>query len=84
LTSLAAATAGFLDRVVAAADLHSEARVAAARLVKLNMAAHASTKLRVREHSLKALRAAIEEDDADMAVRLSLSPGVPNENPVNH
>jgi enoyl-CoA hydratase len=38
-----AVTAGFLDRVVPAANLEREARAAAARLAKLNMAAHAAT-----------------------------------------
>jgi enoyl-CoA hydratase len=66
-----AAMAGFLDRVVPIADLSSEARSVAARLLKLNMGAHASTKLRARERFLKALRAAIEADDAEFGARLA-------------
>jgi enoyl-CoA hydratase len=66
-----AVTAGFLDRVVPAADLPTEARAVAASLLKLNMAAHASTKLRAREAPLKALREAIEADDADVGMRLA-------------
>lgn len=59
-----AVAAGFLDRVVPAADLLNEALGAAAKLAKLNMPAHAATKLRAREQTLQALRAAIEADDA--------------------
>ncbi len=40
--------AGFLDRVVDPADLHGTAQDAAAQLAKLDPAAHAATKLRVR------------------------------------
>lgn len=65
-TPAGAVAAGFLDRVVPAADLQEEARSAAARLAKLNMPAHAATKLRAREHDLKALRAAIEADEVEL------------------
>ncbi len=41
--------AGFLDRVVDPADLHGTAQDAAAQLAKLDPAAHAATKLRVRQ-----------------------------------
>lgn len=61
-----AVAAGFLDRVVPAADLQDEARNTAAGLAKLNLAAHAATKLRAREHALKALRDAIEADAAEL------------------
>jgi enoyl-CoA hydratase len=60
-----AVAAGFLDRVVAPADLHSAARQAAATLGALDPAALAATKLRARADTLEALRAAIEADDAD-------------------
>jgi enoyl-CoA hydratase len=59
-----AVAAGFLDRVVPISQLHDAARKSAAALGELDMAAHASTKLRTRSDSLKAIRAAIESDDA--------------------
>lgn len=64
-----AVAAGFLDRVVSAAALQDAAQRAAAALCKLNMAAHAATKLRAREQTLKAIRAAIEADDARFRAR---------------
>lgn len=57
-----AVAAGFLDRVVAASELQNEAQVMAAKLAKLNMAAHTATKLRAREQTLKRIREAIEAD----------------------
>ena len=57
-----AVTAGFLDRIVPASDVLSEAQAHAARLAKLNMNAYLGTKLLVREPLHKALRAAIEQD----------------------
>jgi enoyl-CoA hydratase len=62
-----AVAAGFLDRVVPAADLLNEAQNAATKLSKLNLPAHAATKLRAREQALKAIRAAIEADDAELS-----------------
>jgi enoyl-CoA hydratase len=59
-----AVAAGFLDRVVPAADLHEAARGAAADLGKLDAGVHAASKLRARRHALQAVRAAIEADDA--------------------
>ena len=59
-----AVAAGFLDRVVPAADLHEAARAAAADLGKLDAGVHAASKLRARRHALQAVRAAIEADDA--------------------
>ncbi len=53
---------GFLDRVVDAGDLETTVRTAAAALARLDMNAHAASKLRARDHALKALRAAIESD----------------------
>ncbi|HZB28781.1 MAG TPA: crotonase/enoyl-CoA hydratase family protein [Streptosporangiaceae bacterium] len=54
-----AVTAGILDRVVPAADLAAAARATAAEAAKLDMAAHAATKLLVREQLLTRIRAAI-------------------------
>jgi len=54
--------AGFLDAVVAPEDLHAAALAAANDLAGLNPAAHAATKLRVRDGALRALRAAIESE----------------------
>jgi enoyl-CoA hydratase len=55
-----AVTAGVLDRVVPAADLADVAAACAADLAALDMRAHTVTKLRVREHALSAIRAAID------------------------
>jgi len=57
-----AVAAGFLDRIVPAADLQDEAQKFAADLTKLNMTAHSASKLRMREQALKAIRAAIDAD----------------------
>ncbi len=57
--------AGFLDRVVQPSELQDVARKTAAQLAKLDMDAHAASKLRARDHALKAVRAAIEADEAD-------------------
>jgi len=59
-----AVAAGFLDRVVPAADLRDVAAASAAGLAALDMSAHAASKLRARDHVLSALRAAIDIDDA--------------------
>ncbi|MDD9941206.1 MAG: crotonase/enoyl-CoA hydratase family protein [Myxococcales bacterium] len=58
----AALQAGFLDRVVPADELSSAARAAGEAMLKLDFAAHQGTKLRVREHLLKALRTAIDSE----------------------
>jgi enoyl-CoA hydratase len=60
-----AVAAGFLDQVVPALDLQQTVQAAAAKLLKLNLAAHSATKLRVRDQALKAIRAAIEADDTE-------------------
>ncbi|MGC9961027.1 MAG: crotonase/enoyl-CoA hydratase family protein [Acidimicrobiales bacterium] len=65
-----AVPAGFLDRVVPAADLMDSARATAADLAKLNMTAHAASKLHARAQSLSAIRTAIEADDAAMRAHL--------------
>ena len=61
-----AVEAGFLDAVVEASELHDTAQRAATRFAALDLDAHAATKRRTRNHSLVALRAAIEADDADL------------------
>jgi enoyl-CoA hydratase len=53
---------GFLDRVVAPDQLLDDARKRAAALRKLDMTAHAGTKLRVRGPALAALREAIDTE----------------------
>ena len=60
-----AVAAGFFDRVVQASELQEVARSTAAQLAKLNMVAHAASKLRARDSALKALRAAIEADEPE-------------------
>jgi enoyl-CoA hydratase len=55
--------AGFLDEVVPADELTVKAQLVAARLALLNMRAHAATKLRARQQSLRAIRVAIQTDE---------------------
>jgi len=62
-----AVPAGFLDKVVPAAELQNEAQKFAASLTKLNMTAHAASKLRLRDQTLKAIRAAIEADGGSLS-----------------
>jgi enoyl-CoA hydratase len=57
---------GFLDQVVPPAELAATARAAAAAMARLDMKAHAATKLRVLEGTLAALRAAMEADTAEL------------------
>jgi len=57
-----AVPAGFLDRIVPAADLSAAVRATATRLKTLDMHAHATSKQRTRGPALAALRAAIEGD----------------------
>jgi enoyl-CoA hydratase len=57
-----AVRAGFLDRVVPAADLHDVARSTAAALSTLDLDAHAASKLRAREQALTAIRVGIDAD----------------------
>ncbi len=54
--------AGFLDQVVAPAELPGASRQAAEDLAGLNIPAHAATKLRARAGALSAIRAAIESE----------------------
>jgi len=67
-----AAAAGFLDSVVPAAELATAAAKAAAELTKLDMDAHAATKLRARQ--LAALREAIDADEAAYRAQLAAQP----------
>ena len=59
-----AVAAGFLDRVVAAAELGESVRTTALRLAQLDVEVHAASKRRARDQALRAIRAAIEADDA--------------------
>jgi enoyl-CoA hydratase len=54
--------AGFLDQVVEAPALRDAAHGTAAGFLKLDMDAHAASKLRARDQALQALRAAIDVD----------------------
>jgi hypothetical protein len=69
LTELGAA--GFLDRVVPAGELAEAAAGAAAGLARLDLDAHAATKLRARQLALTALRGAIDADDAGYRAHLA-------------
>ena len=57
---------GFLDRVVQPPELQAVASSSAEALGRLDMGAHAASKLRARDHALSALRAAIDADNADL------------------
>jgi enoyl-CoA hydratase len=57
-----AVAAGFLDRVVPAADVVSASRETAASFTRLDMTAHRGTKQRARETALSALRTAMAAD----------------------
>jgi enoyl-CoA hydratase len=57
-----AVAAGFLDQVVEAPALEEAAQTTAMSLLKLNMDAHAGSKLRAREQALQAIRAAIDAE----------------------
>jgi enoyl-CoA hydratase len=59
-----AIAAGFLDRVVPVNQVGAVAHELASGFAKLNMHAHAATKLRVRAQALAALDAALEADEA--------------------
>lgn len=61
-----AVPAGFLDEVVAEADLRSMAHSVAQRLHSLPAGAFAATKLRLRAAALSALKDAIDRDGADL------------------
>jgi enoyl-CoA hydratase len=59
-----AVAAGFLDRAVEPAQLAQAAQDVASQMAQLDMDAHAATKHRVRQDTLKALHEAIEADAA--------------------
>jgi enoyl-CoA hydratase len=59
-----AVAAGFLDRVVPPAELAEAAQASVAALGRLDKDVHTATKLRARDQALKAVRAAIEADEA--------------------
>jgi enoyl-CoA hydratase len=59
-----AVAAGFLDRVVPVEQVSAVAHELARGFAKLNLQAHAATKLRVRAQALAALDAALEADEA--------------------
>jgi enoyl-CoA hydratase len=63
--------AGFLDRVVAAADLRDAAFAVARQLNSLRNEAHTASKAKARADLLARLRAAIEQDDADLRNMIS-------------
>jgi enoyl-CoA hydratase len=65
-----AVTAGFLDRVVPVAELAEAAHSIAVGLGRLDRDVHTATKLRARGNALKAVRAAIEADEAIFQGRL--------------
>lgn len=68
-----AVAAGFLDAVVAPDNLEAAAADAGRRLAELHMTAHRLTKERARALSLERLRAAVEQDDAEMAGGLGIA-----------
>ena len=70
-----AVAAGFLDRVVPPAELAEAAAAAAAELARLDLDAHAATKLRARRLAVAALREAIDADDTAYRARLAAQPG---------
>jgi hypothetical protein len=57
-----AVPAGFLDKVLPAAELKNEAQKLAATITKLSIDVLAASKLRLRDQTLKAVRAAIDSD----------------------
>ena len=62
-----AVEAGFLDRVVEAAEFDQELATVLAGIAQLDMTAHAATKLRVREQALAAIHKAIELESPSYA-----------------
>ena len=62
-----AVEAGFLDRVVEAAEFDQELATALAGIAQLDMMAHAATKLRVRKQALTAIHEAIQLETASYA-----------------
>jgi enoyl-CoA hydratase/carnithine racemase len=73
---LDAVAAGFLDRVVPPAELAAAAAGTATELARLDLDAHAASKLRARHQALTALRDAIDRDDAAYLARATAQPAV--------
>ena len=69
-----AVAAGFLDLAVPPAELAGAAAVAAAELARLDLDAHAATKLRARRLTATALREAIVSDDAAFRALFAAQP----------
>jgi enoyl-CoA hydratase len=63
--------AGFVDQIVPAEALEATLQGQVQRLLKLDAAAFAGTKLRLRRHTLAALRQAIDDDVAGWKQRLA-------------
>jgi enoyl-CoA hydratase len=61
--------AGFVDRVVAPGELQDTARIVATELSRLDMKAHAVSKLAVRAETLKAIKVSIGTDTAALAAQ---------------
>jgi enoyl-CoA hydratase len=68
-----AVAAGFLDAAVAPDTLEQTAADTGRRLAELDVTAHRVTKARARALSLERLRAAVEQDDAEMAGGLGIA-----------
>lgn len=62
----AALSARFIDRLLPAVELQAAAKSAALEFAKLDIKAHAATKLRDRGAMLRAMRAAIELDSGSL------------------
>lgn len=69
---LDALTAGFLDQVVAEADLPAAVQTASARLARLNMPAFKATKRRAREAAIAAATEALAKDEAEFRAMMGL------------
>jgi enoyl-CoA hydratase len=72
-----AVQAGFLDRVVSAADVHDVARGIAEALAALDMNAHLAAKLLARQQVLAVLRSAIDADNAEFRALVASGPRLP-------
>lgn len=64
-----AVEAGYLDRVVPADELMTEAMALAEQLAELDLKAHRETKLRVRSQAIRALKTAIMKDRIDFVAK---------------
>ncbi|MCL6415719.1 crotonase/enoyl-CoA hydratase family protein [Aestuariirhabdus sp. Z084] len=64
-----ALAAGFLDQIVPASELKSEAKRWATHFASLDLSAHRQSKQRMRRSMLKALRRAMRADQIDFVIR---------------